>query len=228
MLIGAMLVRNEEGRYLERVLEQMAKVCDKIIVLDDASTDRTPEICKAYGAEVFPSIQSYWGTNELKQRKLLWELATHEADFGDWILCLDADETFDKPELLREYIQKADAAGCNCLVFPLYDMWDAEHYRDDYYWQGHNGLWPFCVKYEDIDYFWKETPLHCGRFPMNAVNRMAPCPIRVQHWGWARPEDRQEKYERYMKSDPNGVYGCMEQYKSIMDVNPVLRRFNNV
>lgn len=228
MLIGAMLVRNEEGRYLERVLEQMAKICDKIIVLDDCSTDRTREICKDYGAEVYPSIRSYWGTNELKQRKLLWELATHEAQFGDWILCLDADETFDKPELLRDYIQKAEAAGCNSLSFPLYDMWDADHYRDDYYWQAHNGVWPFCVKYEDVDYFWKETPLHCGRFPMNAVNRMASCPIRIQHWGWARPEDRQAKYERYMKSDPNGEYGCMEQYKSILDENPVLRRFNNV
>lgn len=228
MLIGCSLVKNEEGRYLEKVLEQMAKVCDKIIVLDDCSTDNTPEICKEYGAEVFPSIQSYWGTDELKQRKRLWELATQVADFGDWILCLDADETFDKPELLRDYIQKANVAGCNCLAFPLYDMWDVEHYRDDYYWQGHNRLWPYCVKYEDLDYFWKETPLHCGRFPMNAINKIATCPIRIQHWGWAKPEDRREKYERYMKSDPNGEYGCMEQYKSILDANPVLRRFKNV
>jgi glycosyltransferase involved in cell wall biosynthesis len=225
MLIGCSLVKNEEGRYLERVLEQMAKVCDKIIVLDDCSTDDTPEICKAYGAEVFPSIQSYWGTNELKQRKLLWELATHEADFGDWVLCLDADETFDKPELLRDYIKKADAAGCNSLAFPLYDMWSETHYRDDNFWQGHNGVWPFCVKYEDTDCFWKETPLHCGRFPINAGNKIAMCPIKIQHWGWAKPEDRQAKYDRYMRTDPGGKYGCLEQYQSILDPEPVLRRF---
>ena len=225
MLIGCSLVRNEKGRYLERVLDQMRLICDKIIILDDCSTDNTPEICKAYGAEVFPSIQSYWGTNELKQRKLLWELATHEAQFGDWILCLDADETFDKPELLREYIQKADAAGCNSLAFPLYDMWSETHYRDDYYWQAHNSVWPFCVKHEDLDYFWKETPLHCGRFPMNAINRIASCPIKIKHWGWARPEDRQEKYERYMRADPKGEIGVLGQYESILDSNPTLRRF---
>jgi glycosyltransferase involved in cell wall biosynthesis len=225
MLIGCSLVKNEEGRYLEKVLEQMRSICDKIIILDDCSTDDTPEICKAYGAEVFPSIQSYWGTDELKQRKRLWKLATQGADFGDWVLCLDADETFDKPELLREYIQKAEAAGRNSLAFRLYDMWGAEHYRDDNFWQAHNGVWPFCVKYEDLDYFWKETPLHCGRFPMNAVNRMASCPIRIQHWGWARPEDRQEKYERYIRADPEGKTGCLGQYESILDPNPTLRRF---
>jgi glycosyltransferase involved in cell wall biosynthesis len=225
LLIGAMLVRNEQGRYLERVLEQMRSVCDKIIVTDDASTDDTPIICRSYGAVVYQADKSCWGTDELILRKWLWGEACDASKPGDWILCLDADETFDKPELLHDYIQKADKAGCNSLAFTLYDMWDAEHYRDDEYWQGHNGVWPFCVKFEDVDYFWKETPLHCGRFPMNAVNRMAFCPIRIQHWGWARPEDRQAKYERYMQSDPEGKFGCLNQYKSILDPNPVLRWF---
>ncbi|HBV95796.1 MAG TPA: hypothetical protein DEF36_01925 [Desulfotomaculum sp.] len=224
MLIGAMLVRNEADRWLETVLQQMAMVCDIIIIVDDCSTDETPEICKKYG-EVFYSDRSYWGTNELKQRKFLWHLAVGEAKPDDWILCLDADETFDRPDLIRDYIQQAEAAGCNSLAFPLYDMWSPTHYRDDEYWQAHNGVWPFCVKYEDIDYFWKETPLHCGRFPMNAGVKIASCPVRIQHWGWARPEDRREKYERYMRADPEGKSGCLEQYKSILDKNPVLRRF---
>ncbi len=225
MIHGAMLVRNETGRWLEKVLEQMRSICDDFVVLDDCSTDETPDICKAYGADVFPSIQSYWGTNELKQRKFLWELATHGARFGDWVLCLDADETFDHPEQIQTYVMKADKAGCNSLAFTLYDMWDETHYRDDRYWVAHKGVWPFCVKYEDADYFWKETPLHCGRFPINAGCKIASCPVKIQHWGWSRPEDRQEKYERYMKYDPKGESGCLNQYKSIIDTNPVLRRF---
>jgi len=225
MLIGAMLVRNESGRYLEKVLEQMRSVCDKIIVLDDCSTDNTPEICRAYGAVVFESHKSLWGVNELLQRQRLWNYVEVLAQPGDWILCLDADETFDRPNLIRDYIKQAEGAGCNSLAFTLYDMWDETHYRDDHYWQAHNGVWPFCVKYEDIDYFWKETPLHCGRFPMNAGVRIATCPVRIQHWGWARPEDRKEKYDRYMKADPEGKSGCLGQYESILDPKPVLRRF---
>jgi glycosyltransferase involved in cell wall biosynthesis len=225
MIHGCMLVRNESGRWLEKILSQMRIICDDIVVLDDMSTDNTPEICTEYGAEVFYSDRSYWATNEIRQRKFLWELATYGARFGDWILCLDADETFDHPELVQSYVLQAENAKCNSLAFPLYDMWTPTHYRDDEYWQAHNCVWPFCVKYEDKDYFWKETPLHCGRFPMNAINKIAACPIRIQHWGWAKPEDRQEKYERYMKSDPEGKYGCMEQYQSILDPKPVLRRF---
>jgi hypothetical protein len=225
LLTGAMLVRNESGRYLEHVLAQMKQVCDKIVVVDDASTDDTPIICRSYGAVVYQADKPCWGTDELILRKWLWGEACDASKPGDWILCLDADETFDRPELLRDYIQKADAAGCNSLAFTLYDMWDETHYRDDYYWQGHNGVWPFCVKYEDTDYFWKETPLHCGRFPINAGNKIAMCPIKIQHWGWAKPEDRQAKYDRYMRTDPGGKYGCLEQYQSILDPEPVLRRF---
>jgi glycosyltransferase involved in cell wall biosynthesis len=226
MLIGAMLVRNEAGRYLERVLEQMRLICDKLIVLDDCSTDDTPEICRAYGAEVFYSDRSYWGTNELRQRKFLWELATHEAKPGDWILCLDADETFDRPDLIREYIQKAEAAGCNSLAFPLYDMWSPTHYRDDELWNAHTRDWVMCVRYDSSrDYVWRNTTLHCGRFPVNACARIGQTGMALQHWGWSRPEDRKAKYLRYMEADPEGKNGSLEQYRSILDPNPNLRRF---
>jgi glycosyltransferase involved in cell wall biosynthesis len=224
MLIGAMLVRNEESRYLERVLEQMAKVCDKIIVLDDCSTDNTPEICKEYGAEVYPSIRSYWGTNELKQRKLLWELATYEKP--DWILCLDADETIPRIDLLPDKIELAEQYGCDGLAFNLYDMWDEKHYRDDELWNAHTRDWVMCVRYNPAkEYIWRETQLHCGRFPLNACEQVGQTGLAIQHWGWAREADREAKYKRYMQSDPEGEYGCMEQYQSILDEKPTLMRF---
>ena len=226
MLIGCMLVRNEAGRYLERVLEQMAKVCDKIIVLDDCSTDNTPEICKEYGAEVFPSIQSYWGTDELKQRKRLWELATKQADENTWILCLDADETIPQIEKLPDKIKLAEQYDCKGLAFNLYDMWDETHYRDDDLWNAHARDWIMCVRYDPAkEYIWRETPLHCGRFPLNACDVIGQTGLAIQHWGWAREADRQAKYKRYMEADAEGKSGSMAQYESILDPNPVLRRF---
>ncbi|MGB9826230.1 MAG: glycosyltransferase, partial [Desulfofundulus sp.] len=42
----AMLVRNEAGRYLERVLKHAAQYVDEAVILDDASEDNTVEICK--------------------------------------------------------------------------------------------------------------------------------------------------------------------------------------
>lgn len=226
MLIGAMLVRNEADRWLRQVLEQMGQVCDKIIVLDDCSTDITPEICREYGAEVYYSDRSYWGMDELKQRKLLWHLATQEAKDGDWILCLDADETIANIERLPVAIKIADQNGGNGIAFALYDMWSPTHYREDEMWNAHLRDWVMCVKVnKQQDYMWRKTPLHCGRFPLNACNAVVNAGLKIQHWGWSRPEDRQMKYQRYVGADPEGKSGSLAQYESILYPNPNLKEF---
>lgn len=227
MLIGTMLVRNEAGRWLETVLKQMKSVCDKIIILDDGSTDDTPEICQKYG-EVFYSDRSYWGTNELKQRKFLWELATHEAKTGDWILCLDADELLCGIGYLLQIIGWAESIeNCNGVSFPLFDMWDETHYRHDDLWNAHTRPWIMCVRYDEKkEYSWRKSTLHCGRFPENACTKTSFTEsVRIQHWGWSRLDDRQTKYDRYMQADLNGKNGNLAQYQSILDENPNLRRF---
>lgn len=226
MLIGCSLVRNEAGRYLEKVLEQMRSVCDRIIVLDDHSTDDTPEICRSYGAEVFYSDRSYWGSDELRQRKFLWELATHGAGDGDWILCLDADETIPNIELLPEKLKQAEQYSCDGLGFNLYDMWSPTHYRDDALWSAHTRDWVMCVRYDaSREYIWRNTTLHCGRFPVNACTRIGQTGMALQHWGWSLPEDRKEKFERYMRADPEGKNGILAQYRSILDPKPNLKEF---
>lgn len=228
-LIGIMLVKNEEGRYLERVLAQMKSVCDRIIVLDDASDDATRFICKSYGADVYESGTSLWGTNELIQRQRLWDLATQEAQDGDWILCLDADETITHIGKLKALITFAESyPEVGSLAFPLYDMWDKTHYRDDALWNAHLRKWIVCVKYNSgREYRWRETPLHCGRFPLNAETDhiASENSLKIQHWGWAGPADREAKYRRYMEADPEGKNGILEQYQSILDPNPVLKEF---
>jgi len=201
----------------------MKTVCDKIIILDDCSTDETPDICRKYG-EVFYSDRSYWGFNEVRQRKFQWELATHEKP--DWILNLDADETILNIEKLPQMIKTAEQYGCDGLGFRLYDMWNETEYRDDELWCGHYGSWIMAVKYDPKkDYRWCEKELHCGRFPENAVSKLGQTEMKIQHWGWSRTEDRQTKHERYMKADPLGKNGSLAQYESKMDETPNLRRF---
>jgi len=236
MLIGAMLVRNESGRYLERVLEQMVGVCDRLVILDDASTDKTPDICLKIGVKcpqgvrVIHSRESLWGINELEQRKRLWEAATFGAVPGDWILCLDADETITNIHLLPELINfvKNSLSDAEGIAFKLYDMWDETHYRDDDSWNAHTRDWVMCVKYDpNKEYIWRDTPLHCGRFPINAHGDIVAghSGMAIQHWGWSRAPDREAKYKRYMEADPEGKSGNLAQYQSIMDPNPTLKEF---
>lgn len=227
MIIGMMLVKNEADRYLRKVLEQMFQICDKIIILDDCSTDNTMDICLEYTPYVYGSDKSEWATNEVSQRKRLWDITRAFAKDGDWILCLDADETMTHVNDIKKVIEIADINQVKAISFKLYDMWNDKEYRDDQYWTAHQRDWVFMVRYDvNNEYEWREQALHCGRFPVNAFEGLIlSSSMKVQHWGWATKEDREKKYKRYMEADPNGEYGILAQYQSILDEKPNLKEF---
>lgn len=220
----AMLVRNEAGRYLEKVLQQAVKFIDQAVILDDASEDNTVELCRQILADIpltlISNRQSLFA-NEIVLRKQLWKLAISAKP--DWILILDADELFEEraPEVLREIAQRSNVFSYS---FRLYDMWTETSYREDSYWRAHNVYRPFMVKYvPEFNYVWQETPQHCGRFPQNIYQLAGDiCDLRLKHLGWVKPEDRLTKYERYKRLDPDGVFGIAAQYESILDPNPNL------
>lgn len=221
----AMLVRNEAGRYLERVLRQAAQYIHNAVILDDASTDNTVEVCQKILEGIPLTIVSNPQPgfhNEVALRKQLWELAVSTQP--DWILILDADEIFED-KAVYELPRLAADSEIEVYYFRLYDMWDKDHYREDSYWQAHLSFRPFMVRYiPGFPYVWKETPLHCGRFPVNISElKGATSRLRVKHLGWMNPADRQAKFQRYMALDPEGKYGIKEQYLSILDPQPNLK-----
>jgi len=73
---------NEEDR-IGRCLASVKPIADEIIVLDSGSSDKTIEISKSYGAQVFETDWPGYGVQ--KQRAL--EKATCQ-----WVLSIDADE----------------------------------------------------------------------------------------------------------------------------------------
>lgn len=85
-----LLVLNEEDR-LERTLAPL-NAFHEIIVMDSGSTDRSIEICRAYGAKVYE--ESWQGFGKMRQK--LFSLASQP-----WIFWLDADEVM-RDELVSE------------------------------------------------------------------------------------------------------------------------------
>jgi len=82
--ISAIIITKNEEQNLPRCLDSL-KWADQIVVLDSGSTDRTVEIARARGAEVFPEEwKGYTG-----QKNSALTRAT-----GDWVVSLDADEEF--------------------------------------------------------------------------------------------------------------------------------------
>jgi len=101
-LVVGMIVRNEEKRYLKRVLTsinnyQSEKVEVKVIIVDDASTDETPKICSEWKGVPLRLIclkERLFNKNEAELRTSLWEEIRKEKP--DWVLIQDADEEFEK------------------------------------------------------------------------------------------------------------------------------------
>lgn len=82
--ISACLIVRDEEKNICDCLDSMRHVVDEIIVVDTGSKDRTPELARAGGAQVF---HFPWNDNFAEARNMALDKAK-----GEWILVLDADE----------------------------------------------------------------------------------------------------------------------------------------
>ena len=220
----SMVMKNEADRYLRRVLENAKTYITDAVIIDDGSTDNSVQMCREILHDIpLHIVQNKISkfSNEYELRKQQWE-ETAKVN-PDWIVILDADEIFENKFAteVQELIKKPNV---DAYYFRLYDLWDEYHYRDDRFWQAHNYYRPFLVRYRpEMSYVWNETAQHSGRLPKN-INQLPYelSLLRLKHYGWARKEDREAKYDRYMKLDPEAKFGWKEQYESILDPNPPL------
>lgn len=219
-----MIVKNEEHRYLKRVLSEAKEYITDAVIIDDGSEDNTTALCK----EILSPLPVHLIENKESSFHTEWQLRYQQwtetiATNPDWILSLDADEIFEEKfkYAVRELIEQDKY---DMYSFRLYDFWDEEHYREDPLWSAHYRFRPFLIRYKnDFNYTFKKTDQHCGRLPQNIwalPNKTSD--YRVKHYGWATEEIRKQKFSRYMKLDPEGKYGLLSQYLSILDENPNL------
>lgn len=231
-IVMGLLVKNEKGKFIEEYLDKNLILCDRLVVLDDKSDDGTLEYIQQFNENestipinIFTSNKSHWGTAEWKQRKRLFDLCNTYANERDWITIVDCDELICNPIELRNFMLDSLA---DSISVRFYDMWNTCQYRSDKYWQAHLNPFLFAIRKNMTESIWNNTPLHCGRWPMvqtkygqGDINTS----FQVKHMGWASKIGRLKKYKRYMNIDPNGEYGWMKQYCSIIDENPNLIDF---
>ncbi len=108
-----MIVRDNEDT-IEACLASIRPWVDEIIVVDTGSLDRTPEICRRFGAQVhrFP-----WCDDFSAARNESLKYAT-----GDWIFWMDSDDIMppEQGRLLRELVARQHAVHCLGYVLQVH------------------------------------------------------------------------------------------------------------
>jgi glycosyltransferase involved in cell wall biosynthesis len=190
-LTVASIMRNEADRFLPSWLEAVTQFADRIVVLDDGSTDDTADLCRRAGAAVYRGPTMFG--NEWQARRELW----HQAIAGaDWVLHLDADQVTSCDP--RPHMK---APLC---YFKVYDLWSDDSYRDDAWWTGHTRFWWPAVHVPSLPAGfvdeWPQRGWHSGHVPMNVPGPGYPVhDCSILHYAYSSPELREQKAAMYGK-----------------------------
>lgn len=219
-----MIVRDEE-RHIRRCLGSVKDVVDEIVVVDTGSVDRTADICRSYGADVYSFA---WNDNFADARNFGLERAR-----GDWILFLDADEEVEATDriVLREAL-RMKGRSLMSLRFIHY-FGDTPDPDRAFLLQHHrlfrNGLG---IRFKHAIHETLDVPE-----ALREESASADLPVRVHHYGYMDGEtSAKNKFERNMgilekelsKPDPDpwmDYYAASENYR-IGDYTTALERVN--
>jgi hypothetical protein len=111
-------------------------------------------------------------------------------------------------------------------AFPVYEFWDETHYREDILWQSHQYPQIRLLRHQpNFEYLWPKSGIS-SRLPENIKATPGTLGnLHIRDYGWATPEGRQVRYERYRRLSSGADYEITAKYKTLFDPNPRLVRF---
>lgn len=237
-VFGLLRIKNE-ARWIERVVRAILPLCEKVFILDDHSTDGTPDLCENLSDKVFVFRSEFDTMDESRDREFLlgkaFECVPPECSDGNiwspfWALAIDGDELLESggSEIIHKTLETGMAHAYK-LWIPY--LWDAENQvRID-------GVYarfarPSLFRLFNSKFRFQTTPfgpnLHCSSIPQELLHFAADsCPARLWHLGYMDREDRLRKYEWYNRVDPGNVAEDEYRHMVIGDLFPADSKFRH-
>ncbi len=195
MTIGLLRVRNE-SRWIQRSVCSILPLCDRVLVMDDHSTDDTAVILAAIpGVEVLAS--PFIGLDECRDKNWLLD----KARTADWVVMIDGDEMLmpGRLEILRDAMLTGDPLSISMRI--LY-LWDSENSvrMDGVYgeYRRHSAFRPKNHVFTSST----EGGFHCGNVPYRAMLSAVTIDAPILHFGYLDAAERERKFCWYNAHDP--------------------------
>ena len=199
-VFGMMRVKNE-ARWIRRAVESIAPICDRIVVLDDHSTDGTAREAIAGGADYNICFSPFDGLDEVRDKNYLLDIALETRP--DWIICIDGDEVL-RDGAASVLLTAMKTTLCRALALPIWYLWDSEGQRrvDGVYGSMTrvSAFRPGPERFEGTASVFGAN-FHCGNAPQSIIGRgVVDAPLL--HYGYMHREDRIRKFRWYNLNDP--------------------------
>lgn len=223
MIVGMLRIKNE-ARWIDEVLKSIKPICDRIYVLDDHSTDATPEICRENGAVVIES--PFTGLDEARDKDYLLDLIAKANPAGTWVLCIDGDEVLEPsgPEKIRRLIEAPDAHG---YEFRIRYLWNSRSLVriDGVYGRFSRPSMFRLLRGMTFKKTGNGGNFHCSNVPTQIIGKTRRASVDLLHLGYMNPEDRKAKYRWYNQKDPGNKAEDFYRHMVIGDLFPIDSRF---
>lgn len=202
----ARLLNQDHVDIFLQALDQQMQLGDEVFLVNDRSEvwpqEQIDDLSEKYGTPV--QIWTYeGGHDEVRDRAKLLEMATEAG--CTWFLSWDADEIFED-KFDREYLERLISVprpDVLCFQFHWYTFWDPEgrSWRtDDTFGRMQGARLSRILPGQKIAR--PESGLHMGNVPnVGLAGSSRVTSVRIKHYGYQTPEERQRKYEFYEDTD---------------------------
>jgi GT2 family glycosyltransferase len=203
--VGALRIKNEAAQITE-VLEGALALCEQVVVFDDHSTDGTPQLCVRFAPRVTLHRSPFNGLDEARDKNHL--LAILKTMDPDWVLWIDGDEVLERrgPARLRAVAADPAVAIVSLRIAYLWD--DPSRVRIDGIYGRFRRPSAFRLSGQPLaDLRFEPTRhggnLHCGNVPSGLRGTTRALDVRLKHYGYLKPEQREAKHRWYRRVDPD-------------------------